>query len=206
MLGVAPERVTVIPEGVDRSFSPRADPAPARRRHDLEAPYVLALATASERKNLGALDVTARVLRQRGIELVLAGSERGYLKNHAGSRLRRLGYVRESELPGLYAGALAFVMPSRYEGFGLPCLEAMACGVPVVAADAGALPETVGDAGMLVRPDDQDGFAAAVLAAILDQDVQKRLTTAGLERARRHDWNRTARLTDEAITRMLATH
>jgi glycosyltransferase involved in cell wall biosynthesis len=144
-----------------------------------------------------------RMLRERGIELVLAGGDRGYLRASAPPGCRRLGYVSERDLPGLYAAALAFVMPSRYEGFGLPCLEAMACGVPVVAASAGALPETVGDAALLVSPTDRAGFAAAVLTAITDEQERQRLIRRGLERASRCDWNRAARLADAAIGRAL---
>jgi glycosyltransferase involved in cell wall biosynthesis len=195
-------KIAVIPEGVDERFSPRADPAPARRAHGLERPYVLAVGTASNRKNLAALEPAAKALAEHGAELVLAGSDRGYLRG-ANTRLRRLGYVREEHLPGLYAGALAVAMPSRYEGFGLPCLEAMAAGVPVIAASAGALPETVGDAALLVDPDDHTGFAEALTTAAHDDATRTRLTEAGTQRAKRFTWQATASRTDAAIAALL---
>jgi glycosyltransferase involved in cell wall biosynthesis len=159
---------------------------------------VLVVATESGRKNLGVLEQASRELARDGIELVLAGSGRPYLRG-AQATLRRLGYVAEEDLPGLYAGARALAMPSLYEGFGLPCLEAMACGTPVVAASAGALPETVGDAGLLVEPQDAPGFAQALAAAAGDEAVRKRLISAGRERAGALTWGRTAELTDAAI-------
>ena len=124
-----------------------------RAKLALAQPYVLAVGTASARKRLDLLVPGARALAERGIDLVLAGSDRGYLRGTE-TGLRRLGYVEEVDLPALYAGARAVVMASTYEGFGLPCLEAMAAGVPVVAAAAGALPETCGAAALLFDPGD----------------------------------------------------
>jgi glycosyltransferase involved in cell wall biosynthesis len=203
LIGAAPERIVVVAEGVDERFRPDVDPGPARNAHALAKPYVLVVGTASARKNLGVLEPARRALAERGIELVLAGSDRGYLRGDE-VRLRRLGYVAEQDLPALYAGSLALALPSTHEGFGLPCLEAMATGVPVVAANAGALPETVAEAGILVDPHDAGGFAAALVAAACDESVRGPLIAAGRARANHYTWSRTASLTDQAIGALLA--
>lgn len=202
LLGLAPERISVIPEGVDEGFAP-VDPASTLERYDLVRPFVLALGTVSARKNLAALERVAGALDERGIELVVAGSDRGYLRG-APVALRRLGYIRDEDLPGLYAGARALAMPSLYEGFGLPCLEAMACGTPVVAAPHGALPETVGEAALLVDPQRSDEFAEALLAAAYDEAVRGRLIEAGHQRAALFSWSRSAAQTDAVIGELLA--
>ncbi len=202
LLGIEPRVIDVVPLGVDERFSPSADPASASSRHNLDLPYVLVVGTPSARKNLSALEPVQRALAACGAELVLAGSDRGYLR--AGPiAARRLGYVAEADLPGLYAGARAVVIPSRYEGFGLPCLEAMACGTPVVSAPFAALPETCGDAALLVDPDDRKRFTAAVMAASFDDATRAQLKEAGLRRARAYSWQRTAEQTDAAISEAL---
>lgn len=202
VLGMPPELVSVIPEGVDERFRPDVDPAPLRARYGLTRPYVLALGTASARKNLAVLDPVIAALAAEGMELVLAGSDRAYLRAPA-TTARRLGYVPDEDLPALYAGARAFVMPSLYEGFGLPCLEAMACGVPVVAADAGALPETCGDAAWLVPAGQPEAIAAALQEATGEHPLRAERIGAGLRRAAAHPWSRTAKLTDDLITELL---
>lgn len=178
LLGV---EATVVPGGVDHErFTPGTPRA--------ERPYVLTVASRTARKNLGALAETARRLAADGIELVAAGGGRPQFRSED-VPVRELGHVPDAQLPALYAGAQAFVLPSLYEGFGLPCLEAMACGTPVVASDRGALPETCGDAALLVDPTDQSAIADAVQAAMVDEALVDR----GLRRATEFSWERTVR-------------
>jgi glycosyltransferase involved in cell wall biosynthesis len=198
-LGVPEDSVAVVPNGVSGAFSPSADPGPARAALGLDRPYVLTLATRSARKNLAVLGEAAAALRPLGIELVSAGGGRAYLRGGEQPPGRALGYVPEQLLPGLYAGALTVAMPSLYEGFGLPCLEAMACGTPVVASDRAALPETCGGAALLADPADPEAFAAALLQAATDETDRARLIEAGRGRAAAFTWQRTAELTDAAL-------
>jgi glycosyltransferase involved in cell wall biosynthesis len=182
----------VIPGGVDQRFQPTADPEPARAALQLDHPYVLTVASQTARKNLASLDATCRRLGDDGIELVAAGGDRPQFRSEgAGSTgpARPLGHVPDAHLPGLYAGASAFVLPSWHEGFGLTCLEAMACGVPVVAANAGALPETCGDAALYADPNEPEDIARQVLRAIGDDA----LGAQGRRRAAEFTWERTAR-------------
>jgi glycosyltransferase involved in cell wall biosynthesis len=179
----------VVPGGVDERFTPAAAPRPDR-------PYVLTVASRTARKNLGALEECARRLQASGIEVLAVGGDRPQFRDEGGaSALRSLGHVPDEDLPGLYAGAQCFVLPSLYEGFGLPCIEAMACGTPVVASNAGALPETCGGAAVLVDPNDPTAIADAVERAIGDE----RLGSAGLARAAQFSWDRTAREVDALL-------
>jgi len=202
LAGLDPERVAVIRGGVDPRFTPGVDHERVARKLGLERPYVLTVATNDRRKNLAALTETAVLLAALGIELVWAGETRPYIGGAAPvDGVRQLGYVDEADLPGLYAGAGAFVLPSLYEGLGLPCLEAMACGTPVIAADRAALPETCGSAALLVDPDDRPGIAAAVIAAATDDGLRKRLSEAGLRRASEQTWDGAALQTHEILLR-----
>jgi glycosyltransferase involved in cell wall biosynthesis len=190
----------VIPGGVDERFDPGADPEPARRAYGLVRPYVLCVASHTARKNLGALVPAARALAADGIDVVVAGGHRPQFAREQGlDDLRLLGHVDDALLPGLYAGAAAFALPSLYEGFGLPVLEAMAAGTPVVAAATGALPETCGGAAVLAEPDGE-AFAEALTALLGDRDRRQRLREAGLARASGFTWDATARAVDALLS------
>lgn len=199
------ERVHVVPLGVDARFHREPDPASTDGPREGDLPYLLAVGTLQPRKNLeAALGAFERAV-DAGLEhrLVVVGA-RGWRdaallarvegSRHAG-RIRLAGFVADHELATLYRGADALLFPSRYEGFGLPALEAMASGTPVVAARAGALPEVIGDAGILVDRDDPDALATALLELLADADRQARLRAAGLRRAEGFTWAACAELT-----------
>ena len=190
--GIDEEKVVVTPNGVDPIFRPNGA-APDR------PPYALFVGGIQPRKDpLTAVQALARV--DGDLRLVLVGDEkRG--GDALRSTVRRLGLEQRVELAGyvpheglasLYRGAACLVFPSRYEGFGLPVLEAMASGTPVVATTAGAVPEVAGDAAVLVEPGDPEALADGIRRALEDRE---RLAAAGLERARRFTWSETARRT-----------
>jgi glycosyltransferase involved in cell wall biosynthesis len=207
LLGGGDDRVRVIHHGLDPSFYPRAfgEQRLTLDRYQVSGRYLLWVGTFEPRKNLPILlDAFEQIVtRDPGIALVLVG-KRGWLDGPIFSRLERLalrGGVRvledvpREQLPALYSAAAAFVFPSLYEGFGLPVLEAMACGTPVVAADVASLPEVLGTAGMLVRPDDSAALAEAVLRVLGDATFAGELVARGISRSQEFTWSRAAQLT-----------
>lgn len=216
LLGVKPEKVAVIPAAAGPQFKPPADLPEAQRQAarefglptPQEGGYVLFVGTVEPRKNLPALLEAYRMLLDAGRAkpapvLAVAGQE-GWLSERAHARIDELGLRRHVQLLGgvsdaslvrLYQGARAFAMPSIYEGFGLPVLEAMQSGVPVVSSNAGSLAEVAGDAALLVAPGDVEGWAAALECVLLDEAEANRLREAGLEQAGRFSWERAARET-----------
>jgi glycosyltransferase involved in cell wall biosynthesis len=204
LLGVAADRVRVVPLGVDPQFRPQAAETlqAALAAHGLTpGGYLLCVATLEPRKNLLRLLRAYRrlspQLRQR-YPLVLVGVrgwhtqaiESAVADLEARGDVRRLGYVSDSELPLLYAGAHAFVFPSLHEGFGLPPLEAMASGVPVLASNASCFPEVLGSAALLVDPLDEDGIADGLRRLLEDETWRVQARTDGLQQAARYTWER----------------
>jgi glycosyltransferase involved in cell wall biosynthesis len=195
-------KVEVVHPGVGGSYRPQP-PATVRavmKRYALERPYFLFLGTIEPRKNIK--NVIAAFDRLSGDEnLVVAGGTgwlyRETLERAARSprreRIRFIGYVPEEDKPALYAGSIALVYPSYYEGFGLPPLEAMACGTPVVASHATSLGEVVGDAGLLVDPYRAREIAEAMMTVRDEPAFADELRRRGLERARRFTWNESAK-------------
>jgi len=177
--------------------------ATLRRRHGLPEPMILYLGTLEPRKNLPRLLEAYALLRRRpGVRhrLVLAGG-RGWYYDEIRAAVERLGlrdevlfpgYVPEEDKPLWYSAADLFVYPSLYEGFGLPPLEAMACGTPVVVSNTSSLPEVVGEAGLCVDPLDPEALARAMLALISDRERHRAYREAGLARARAFTWRTTA--------------
>jgi glycosyltransferase involved in cell wall biosynthesis len=204
---VPAERIQVIHHGVDHSMHPASRESIIELQHRLGLPeaYVLVVGTIQPRKNLERLVEAMSSVANAGLphQLVIAG-KRGWLatdveahiaKSPAANRVHYLGYVAASELPTLYSGAAAFCFPSLYEGFGLPVLEAMACGTPVVTANTSALPEVAGDAALLVDPADIASIGAALVRVLTDDSLRRDLTARGLARAAQFTWERSAEAT-----------
>jgi alpha-1,3-rhamnosyl/mannosyltransferase len=209
--GIAPERIVVIPLGVDRSFCPAPAGAAAGSS---DSPYVLHVGDLHARRRPGLLLDATLMARTRhpslaALRLVLVGRDhdqaavltRRAADAGAPDALDVRGAVPDTELLEWMRGARAFVYASRYEGFGLPLLEAMACGVPVVAAVEASVPEVVGDAGRLVPDADAARLADALSTLLLDASEQERLRQAGLARAAAFTWDRTAKLTADVYAR-----
>jgi len=206
-LGVPRERVAVVPLGVDERLRPTTSQEHARVRHQYGLPhaFILFVGNIEPKKNLDTLFRALARLRADGLphELVVAGKPAWKcrrtlrLPTELGIQdaVRFIGYVDEADLPGLYGAAELFVFPSLVEGFGLPPLEAMACGVPVVTSDAEALLETTGDAAEHVPATDAGALADAIEHLLHDADARARLRAAGLERAAQFPWSRTMELT-----------
>jgi len=204
-LKISPERIRVVYEAAREKMKPLRleDCEPVLRKHGIESPYLLYTGTIEPRKNLLKLIRAYNELlhaTEHRPTLVLCGG-RGWMDEEvfelvAELKLQRMvkftGYVDDADLPALYSSCEVFVYPSLYEGFGLPPLEAMACGAPVVTSNTSSLPEVVGDAGVLVDPHDVTALARA-LANLLNDSIQRHnFRMAGFERAKLFSWERAA--------------
>lgn len=207
ILGVSRDRVHVIPNGVNPELRPPSDAqvVALKARYELPDRYVLYLGTLEPRKNLPTLIEAYSIAKRSGIEhtLVIAGGKGWYDEpiyeavRAAGvvQHVILTGYVPSEHLAALYGAADLFVYPSLYEGFGLPPLEAMACGTPVLVSNVSAMPEVVGNAGVTVNPREPEQIAEAMVALLRDEGRLQTLAVAGRERAAQYSWEKTARRT-----------
>jgi glycosyltransferase involved in cell wall biosynthesis len=207
-----PERIDVAYPAVDKRFAPAsaAEIERVRNRYRLNSGYVLHLGTIKPRKNLPRLGhAFARAHLPADTQLVLGGGttfgasavELAIRETGLQGRVRRLAYVPDEDLPALYSGAGCVAIVSLYDGFGMPALEALACGAPVVAGNYGSLPEIVGPAGLNVNPLDVDSIAAGLTNAVSWPMIRERLRAAGPVRAAQFDWAAAARVTRRALER-----
>lgn len=218
LFGVSPEKIYPVLLGVSLEFNPRS-PEECNAflaNHQLAfGQYVLSVGTLEPRKNIPALIDAYSMLPanlQRRFPLVLVGM-RGWLTSGLEARMKPLvdrgvikplGYVPDAAMPLIYSGAAAFVFPSVYEGFGLPPLEAMACGVPVISSQTSSLPEVVGDAGILVDPQDVDAIADSLRRVLEDRAFAEELAQKGIQRAAGFSWKRTTAETIDVYRQALA--
>jgi len=209
-LNVPPQKIVLIPEAADERFRPIRDKNQIKsiisRYFDPQIKYILSVGTLEPRKNLAKLVeafslLPHQILRQ--YRLVLVGGQ-GWNNDQLSKTITNLnlkekvilpGFVKDEDLPYIYNGASVFVYPSLYEGFGLPPLEAMACGVPVVAAKTSSLPEVVGKAGILIDPQDEMALAKAIKKLILNPKLAKKMAQKGIARAKNFSWSLAARQT-----------
>lgn len=221
VLGVAPDRVVVIPLAPSAVYRPVDNPeriATVRQRYSLRGDYVIYLGSFERRKNVPTLlRAFARARQEPGFtaRLALAGrvAPPGPLFPDVRQLARELGLedaiswlgpIPDEDANALYNGALAFVFPSRYEGFGLPPLEAMAAGAPVICAHASSLPEVVGDAALTFDPDDVAGLATLLVRIAADSTLRQKLRADGRARAASFTWERTARETAQVYREVAA--
>lgn len=220
-LRVPPERVISVPLAVEAEYTaePAAEDSEVLARLGLAPGYVLYLGGFDARKNLeamfGAFALAHQALGEEA-RLVVAGrlpAQDTAFTPHpqrlfqevglSEAAVRFVGFVPEHEKPALYRAARAFIFPSRYEGFGLPPLEALACGVPVVGSHAASLPEVVGAAGVLTDPEDIAGMAGALIQLLIDESFYIRLRRCALEQAAHFSWQATAERTWDAYRRVV---
>jgi glycosyltransferase involved in cell wall biosynthesis len=213
---VPAQDIDVIPNGVDARFVPASpdEIETMRLKYRLNGPYILALGSLDKRKNLATLLRAWRIVSEKRTDLTLAIAGGSNLSIFSDDGLnvdalpwvQRLGYVDDPDLPALYSGCESFVFPSTYEGFGLPPLEAMACGAPVVCSNATALPEVVGDAALLVAPTDAEAIADAIVRVADDEALRRRLITAGRVRAAQFSWDSSAEQIWQVLARAAANN
>lgn len=205
LLNISQERITVVPNGIDEAFRPLPpeDITAFRRRHgvDTEALCLLHVGSVVGRKNIRSILGAVRALVNQGVPVRFwkvganfNAEQEAYIRRHRlREAVRYLGALPLSDLVRAYNAADTFVFPSTNEGFGMPVIEAMACGTPVVTSDVSALPETAGDAAMTVNPIDVEAIVGAILTLWQDPTCRQEMVTRGLARANAYTWERASR-------------
>lgn len=202
---VPAEKVTVLYSGVSGRFRPVTDKkqlAAVRKKYDIgDKPYLVSVSTLQPRKNFQMLIQAFKpVAKQQPHNLIIAGGK-GWLyeemlaeveKQRLEGRVKFIGFVADSDLPSLYSEASLMVFPSLYEGFGLPLLEAMACGVPVLTSNASCLPEVAGEAAVLLSPTDQAAWSQTMNELLSNSGQRAKLVAAGFLQARKFTWKKAA--------------
>lgn len=205
-LKVPREKIRVIHLGISPTFNAERDDeatARVRQRYRLTEPFVLAVGTIEPRKDYETLIKAFAAARREpdGPQTLVIAGRPGWLyegvyataeRLRLGEAVKFLDYVPDADLPALYAAASALVMPSIYEGFGIPVIESMACGTPVVCSTGGSLPEIAGDAALLVAPGDEEALSKALARIMRDDDLRATLRSRGLRRAQHFTWDRAA--------------
>lgn len=201
-------RISVVHLGVDSALKPVTDTASVRQKYGIPRDYLLYIGTLQPRKNLlRLLDAFAAAGADYPVDLVLAGGEgRGFDEIPARAQSLGLqdrvifpGFVDEADKAALLSGATAFLFPTLYEGFGLPILEAMACGTPVLTGTVSSNPEVAGEAALLVDPLDTDAIAAGLRRLLAEPDFRRELTEKGFQRAREFSWERAGKQVFEIL-------
>ncbi len=200
-LKISDQKIHVIPNGVGKPFEPQSNKTihEIKGKYDLTKPYFLFVGTHEPRKNLGMLIKAFMELKLSASNLVIAGDKGEVFADinpgHGSNavNIKFLGYVSDADLPSLYSGAQAVIVPSLYEGFGLTTLEAMACGTPVITSNTTSFPEVAGDAALLVDPNKITEIKNAILKLIEDPNLANTLRKSGLRQAAQFSWDKSAR-------------
>jgi glycosyltransferase involved in cell wall biosynthesis len=218
IFGVPESKIELIYLGVGSAYKPQDSLTAAEHvanKYGVSRDYLLTVGTLGPHKNLISLVEAMKLLRGRGerpLQLLVVGAD-GRKKSRVleavqAARLtsedvRFLGFVPDEDLPMLYSGSSSFVFPSLYEGFGLPLLEAMACGVPVIASNTSSVPEVVGDAALLVPPTQAEAFADAIMRVRSDGNLRRMMIAKGLTQAACFRWDKTARQHLECMQKLV---